>query len=41
MKIHWPKVKIPAGNEDIDKIWGCKGIAKDFASVKPSYMEDL
>ena len=28
-------------NEDIDKIWGCKGIAKDFASVKPSYMLEL
>jgi DNA polymerase-3 subunit alpha len=28
-------------NEDIDKIWDCKGIAKDFASVKPSYIEEL
>ena len=28
-------------NEDIDKIWGCEGIAEDLASVKPSCMEEL
>ena len=32
---------LASGNEDIDVIWGCKGIAKDLASVKPSYMLEL
>jgi len=32
---------LASGNEDIDVIWGCKGIAKDFASVKPTYMQEL
>lgn len=32
---------LASGDEDVDKIWGCKGIAKDFASVKPSYMQEL